>query len=100
VLLQNGNINPSIPIAHSVNMKENYENMDMLLRDVRYLKYGWKICEDITVIRLLPGMKSGHTTLWCFPCEWDSRAKEKHYKIIYKIKLSSKGKVCQKSTAS
>ena len=68
VLLQNGNINPLIPIVHSVNMKETYENTDLLLKAIRYPKYGWKICEDIKIVRLLPGMKSGHTKLCCFLC--------------------------------
>jgi hypothetical protein len=39
-------------------MKENYENMDLLLKAVKYSKYGWKTCGDIKVIRLLPGMQS------------------------------------------
>jgi len=30
VVLYNGNIHPSIPTAHSVNMKETYHNMDLL----------------------------------------------------------------------
>jgi hypothetical protein len=42
VLLQNGNINPSKPIAHSVHMKKTHENMDLLLKAIRYSKYGRK----------------------------------------------------------
>ena len=37
VLLNNGNIHPSIPIAHSVHMKEIYVTMDLLLKAVSYL---------------------------------------------------------------
>jgi len=62
-------------------MKATYENMDLLLKALRYSKYGWKICEDIKVIGLLLGMQLGHTTLCCSLSEWDSRAKGKHYKI-------------------
>jgi hypothetical protein len=53
--LHNGNIHLSIPNAHSVYMKETYENMHLLLRALSYSKYGWKICEDLKVIGLLLG---------------------------------------------
>ena len=36
VMLHNGNIHLSIPIAHSVHMKETYENMDLLLKAISY----------------------------------------------------------------
>jgi len=42
----------------TVHMEETYENMDLLLKAIRYSKYGWKICGDLKVIRLL-GMQSG-----------------------------------------
>ena len=38
VLLRNGDIHPSIPIAHSIHMKETYENMDLLLKALIYSK--------------------------------------------------------------
>jgi hypothetical protein len=62
-------------------MKENYENMDLLLKTVSYSKYDWKICGDIKVTGLLLGMQSGYTTFCCFLCGWDSRAKDKQYKL-------------------
>jgi hypothetical protein len=34
--LPNGNVHPSTPIAHSVHMKETYENMDLLLKRINY----------------------------------------------------------------
>jgi hypothetical protein len=36
VLLHNGNQLASIPIAHSVNSKETYENLRLLLEKVQY----------------------------------------------------------------
>jgi len=48
------------------------------LKAVSYSKYGWKICGDLKVIGLLIGMQSVYTK-FCFFCEWDSRAKDKHY---------------------
>jgi hypothetical protein len=34
-------------------MKETYENMDLLLKAMSYLKCGWKICGDLKVTGLL-----------------------------------------------
>jgi hypothetical protein len=62
-------------------MKETYENMDLLLKSTSYSKCGWKICGDLKIIRLFLGMHSGHTKFCCFLCEWEGRAKDKHYKI-------------------
>ena len=81
VLLHNRNIHPSIPISHSVHMKETHKNMDLLLIAIRYSKYRWKICGGFQVIGLLLGMQSGYTKFCCFLCEWYSQAKEKHYKF-------------------
>jgi hypothetical protein len=76
-----GNIRLSIPTAHSVHMKETYENMHLLFKAISYSKCGWKICGDLKVTGLLLGMRSGYTKFCCFLCEWDSREKGKHYKI-------------------
>ena len=40
VLLHNCNTNPSIPVAHSVAMKETYENMPVILKAVNYNERG------------------------------------------------------------
>lgn len=81
VLLYNGNEHPSVPIAHSVNMKETYDNLKMLLRCIKYEDHKWNICADLKVVALLTGLQSGYTKYCCFLCEWDSRARDKHYKI-------------------
>ena len=81
VLLHNGNIHPPFPFARCVHRKETYENVDLLFKATGYSKYGWKICGYLKVIGLLQGIQSGYKKFFCFPCEWDSRAKDKHYKI-------------------
>jgi hypothetical protein len=105
----NGNIHPSIPIAHSVQKKESYENMDLLLKTIRYPKYDKNMripynhmetrqsYGDLTVIWLLLRMQSDYSKFCCFVCEWNSRAKENITKLrmAHSRKLSFTEKVCQ-----
>lgn len=79
VLLHNGNAKPSIPIAHSVHLKESYENIEILLNAINYRDYEWSICGDLKVIGILMGMQGGFTKYCCFLCLWDSRATAEHY---------------------
>ena len=39
VLLHNGNDYPSVPVGHSVHMRESFENMVFLLDHIKYLQY-------------------------------------------------------------
>lgn len=80
VLLHNGNELASVPLAHSTKLSENYFNMGYLLRKINYQQHQWKICTDLKVVTLLLGQQSGFTKYPCFLCEWDSRAREKHYR--------------------
>ena len=79
VLLHNGNDYPSVPIGHSVHMRESFENMAFLLDHIKYLQFNWYICCDLKVIGLLMGLQSGNTKYCCFMCDWDSRARHLHY---------------------
>ena len=80
VLLHNGNSLPSIPVAHAVHMKETYDNLKQLLNSIEYNKYSWYLCGDLKVVAILTGLQLGYTRYMCFLCEWDSRARELHYK--------------------
>jgi hypothetical protein len=75
VLLHNGYVYPSVALAHSVYMKETYENMRNLLNVIDYNKYKWHISGSLKVIGLLLGMQQGYTKYCCFLCKWDSRTK-------------------------
>ena len=81
VLLHNRCIHPSIPIAHTVYMKEIHKNMDLLLTAISYSRYGWKICGVLHGVGLLLGIQSGYTKFCCFLCEGYSQAEDKHYKM-------------------
>jgi hypothetical protein len=73
VLLHIGNSYPSIPVAHSAQMHETYENMKILLKAINYQQYEWNICGDLKVIGMLVGMQSGFVKHMCFLCLWDTR---------------------------
>jgi len=37
-LLHNGNNLPSVPLTHAANMKQSYENIELLLENIQYEK--------------------------------------------------------------
>ena len=80
VLLHNGNTLASLPVAHSVQMKETYENMKILLDNLKYDEYQWFICGDLKVIAILLGLQSSYTKYTRVLCLWDSSADALHYK--------------------
>ena len=49
VLLHNGNKFASIPIAHSTNLKETYENLEIVLQKIKYSKHQWKVYGDLKI---------------------------------------------------
>ncbi|GFY17763.1 uncharacterized protein TNCV_1074981 [Trichonephila clavipes] len=79
VLLQHGNRYASVPVGHSVHLKECYENLEFIPNKLSYSDHKWTICGDLKVISMLLGQQSGYTTFPCFLCEWDSRDRKQHY---------------------
>lgn len=79
VLLFNGNKVSSLPVAHSVTLKENYDNMKLLLSSLNYDQHQWLICGDLKVIAIILGLQGGYAKFPCFLCLWDSRADSEHY---------------------
>ena len=98
VLLHNGNQFASIPVGHSVVLKESYENLATVLQKIKYDEYNWDICGDLKVIGLLLGQQSGYTKYPCFLCMWDSRAKDKHW--TQKVWPQGKNSKLEKRTSS
>lgn len=79
VLLHIGNTLPSIPVAHSVTLKETYEVLSFILAKIKYDEHQWLVCADLKVVAILSGLQSGYTKYMCFLCKWDSRARAEHY---------------------
>lgn len=82
VLLHNGNVHPSIPVGHSTQMKEDYNNVKQLMEQIKYTTYTWDVCGDFKMLGFLLGLQAGYTKYSCFLCLWDSRAKSEHYHRI------------------
>jgi len=53
VLLNKGSRFPSVPLAYAVNMKESYESMKLLLGEIHYDEFKWKLCGDLKFVALL-----------------------------------------------
>ena len=68
VLLHNCNQYGSIPIGHSVTLKENNENIKAVFERLKYCVYQWLICEDLKMVNFLLGQQGGHTKYPCFLC--------------------------------
>ena len=81
VFLHNGNVYPSIPIAHSVRLKEDCESVKLLLELIRHNNHNWDDCGNFKMIAFLLGLQGGYTKHFCFLCLRDSRADEQHYVI-------------------
>lgn len=79
VLLHNGNVLASIPIAYSVEITETYDNMKRLLTSIKYDEHKWLICGDLKIVAILLGQQGGYMKYPCFLCLWDSRADAQHY---------------------
>ena len=66
VLLHNEIFEPSIPIAHSVHLKETYDEMKILLEGTEYNVQHWGICGDLKMTGMLKGMQERFTKFCCF----------------------------------
>ena len=79
VLLHNGNIYLSLPMAHSVHLKDDYTSVKMLLGALKYDDYGWEVIGDFKMMSFLMGLQGSFTKFPCFLCLWDSRDTTAHY---------------------
>jgi hypothetical protein len=69
----------SVPVDHSVLLKESYENLGTLLSWTKYQEHSWQVCGDFRILSILLGQRSGYSTYPYFMCEWDSRARSRHW---------------------
>ena len=61
-------------------MKENYENVKILLSARIYVQYSWKVIGDFKMVAFLMGLQGSFTKFPCYLCLWGSRNTFFHYK--------------------
>ena len=79
VLLHNGNVYGAVPVGHSVHLREDYDDMRMVMDLLKYHEHSWIICVDLKIVNFLLGQQKGFTKFPCFLCMWDSRARDRHW---------------------
>ena len=52
VLLNNGNKFASLPKGHSVHMKENYNDLAIILERIKYQDHQWMVCGDFKMLMM------------------------------------------------
>ena len=51
----------SIPLAHSAQLKEPYDNIEILSNAIHYSDYHFHLCGDLKIIGMLMGLQSMFT---------------------------------------
>jgi uncharacterized membrane protein len=51
----------SLPIGHSVHLKESYENLELVLTNIGYTAHDWMICGNLKVLCMLLGQQAVYT---------------------------------------
>ena len=80
VLLHNTNKCSSILLAHSVHMKEEHQNIKILLSALNSDQHSWEVIGDFKMVAFLVGLQSDFTKFQCYLCLWDTRNTALHYK--------------------
>ena len=79
VLLHNGNVYGAVPVGHSVHLREEHNDIKLVIDLLRYHEHNWIICVDLKMVNFLLGQQHGFTKFPCYLCMWDSRARDKHW---------------------
>lgn len=79
VLLHNGNAYGAVPVGHSVHLREEYNDIKLVIDLLKYQEHNWVICVDLKMVNFLLGQQHGYTKFPCYLCMWDSRARDKHW---------------------
>ena len=69
----------SILIGHSTTLKEKYDPIKQVMKQITDVYHYWVIYVDLKMVNFLLGQQSGYTKFPYFLCLWDSRAKDQHY---------------------
>ncbi len=71
----------SIPLAHSVKVKDEYNSVKILPHALKYEDYGWEVIGDFKTMAFLIGLQGSFTKFPCYLYIWDSRDTVAHYHL-------------------
>ena len=74
VLLHYGNVYGAVPVGHSTVLKEQHDDIKIVIDLLKYHEHKWIICVDLKMVNYLLGQQSGYTKFPCYLCMWGSRA--------------------------
>ena len=61
VLLHNGNVYGAVPVGHSVHLREEHNDMKMVIDLLKYHEHNWIIYVDLKMVNFLLGQQKGFT---------------------------------------
>lgn len=79
VLLHNQNMYPSLSLAHSMQLKEEYSCVKIMLNALKYKDYRWEVIRYLKIELFLIGLQGSFIKYPCHICLWDSRDTEERY---------------------
>ena len=79
VLLHNGNVYGAVPVGHSTFLKEQHDDIKIVIDLLKYHDHKWINCVDLKMVNFLLDQQTGYTKFPCYPACGDSRAREKHW---------------------
>ncbi|GBO32087.1 hypothetical protein AVEN_42455-1 [Araneus ventricosus] len=79
VLLHNDNSIASLPLGHSLQLEETYNDLTMILEKINDQEHRWMVCGDFKLLTMLLGQQAGYGKYPFFLCLWDSRVRDLHW---------------------
>ena len=61
VLLHNGNVYGAVPVGHTVHLREECNDIKMVIDLLKYHEHKWIICVDLKIVNFLLGQQHGFT---------------------------------------
>ena len=72
MILHNGNKYGAVLVGHSIVLKEQQDNIRIVMDLLKYHEHGWIIFVDLKMVNFILGHQKGFTKFLCFCCMWDS----------------------------
>lgn len=67
-LLHTDNKLVSLPIPHSIKVKEKHSTIPLVREEIKYAQHNWVVCVDLKIVNFLLGQQNGYMKYPCFIC--------------------------------